>query len=286
VSRPKKKRAKVYEISGLDYVRQLEASPLTHKAKRVMTTGMVAQAFNVSKKEAKNALNYAMRQKREDGELKFREGEHYIRLSKSETAALKAAIGAGSGSLTDSVSQLQAFGISPFSPRLNLLTKRGVLKVAARFLGSDEADDVLEELIETYLTVKEQFPTKLEQVAQQSFQAGADFAAAHHGAEIERLRQSVNYLVEEHQAQKAKTAAAASAHARELSHRKKEKRRELRTTQVLGEVVGALDPGRQLGDERGQGYLFQGLSRTQLENMLQAVLTGSGQAMLPVGGAA
>jgi len=40
VSRPKKKkRARIYAVTGNAYVRQLDASPLTHNAQRVMTTG-------------------------------------------------------------------------------------------------------------------------------------------------------------------------------------------------------------------------------------------------------
>jgi len=256
----------------------LSESPLTYEAKRVVTLEQVALLLGVTLEKVQQAWKDLRAKKRKDGSRRIQSARHFFRVTGEEFKDLRRVVWEyHSSSVT----------LSKFANSLTLVTEQGFARlIASSFQDNEVAEDLRDEVVDGYFRVREQLPARVEEIAKQSFQAGADFAAAHHGAEIERLRQSVNYLVEEHQAQKTKTAAAASEHARELSHRKAEKRREVRTSQVLGEVAGALDPGRQLGDELGQGYLFRGLSHAQLANMLYAAIAGSAQGALPVGGAA
>lgn len=264
MSRSKKKRGKraakaVYESTGLAYVRQLQEAPLVFKGERVATTGMLARAFNVSHRRVQNSLNKALKQTREDGTPKLREGEHFVRLSGGETKALRAAIQAGSGMLASSGSEHNSFEIGPKVTRLTLLTKRGVLKVATKFFDSDDADDVHEELIETYLTVKEDLQGKLLEAAQ----VIADQITA-------PLLRRLDLLEDLHREDRAARKAAASRAAKDLAARAAEKKREAQTSNALRELIGEVKPGHSLEDNREQVYLFPVVSRTELLEFLAA----------------
>ena len=250
-------------------------SPLVYQGERVVALSQIAMLLGVSLERVQQAWKDLRAKKRGDGSRRVSAGKHFFRVAGEEFKAFREELWKYHSS---------SVSLSKFANSLTLVTEKGFARlVASSFNDNEVAEDLRDEVVDGYFRVREQLPAKIEEIARQSFQAGADFAAAQHGAEIEQLRASVNYLVEEHQAAKAKAAAAASAHASQLAHRRAEKRRELRTSQVLGEVAGALDPGRRLSDDPSQGYLFCGLSRPQLESMLFAAIS---RAALPAGGVA
>lgn len=293
-SRKKDLRAKrqppAYASTGTAYLAEIKASPLSWEGEHVTTSGMVSRAFNVSKRTFENKWNKALKQKRSSGQPKFREGVHYHWLTPQETRLVKQALTAGCEGRSAKRRALQLYGITTNTTRIMVFTKRGMTKLGTKHFDSDEADDVLEELIETYFTVREQLPTKAAELAQRSFQAGAEFGLAQSRAQLEEIKAGVNSLLALHQDQKAKSAKVASDHSAAMNKRKDEKRQEQQVDDLLNDTLDALQPGKSIADHPGQGSLYEGalgaMSKQQLLGVTQAVLAGQGLRLVEIGGAA
>lgn len=218
MSRAVRKRA-TYALTGLAYMEALDQAPLAYKGEPVATLGMLAQANNVTAKTVTRQWEESRKAKRTDGAPKFVEGEHFFVIRGAELDALKSAAEAGSKNCTPSlgVSRSGLYGIGKRARSLVILTRAGAVKLATR-LDSDEADDVVNALVDYFLHGKRQVVPSdvVERIAAEVLSRISPFMERQHH-EIQALRADRTVLEAQLQRADAYAARDRSHHARQLA---------------------------------------------------------------------